>query len=99
LAQLWDNAGNLRGMPTAYFRSWTFEAGVLLLAVGVFATLHGVRAFRAADAAAAWHDISSPSSTGLTFTASYTELVVGVLLMLAGLAAMTFAALRVSRQH
>jgi hypothetical protein len=94
------------GMPTAYFRSWAFDAGALLLAVGVLATHHGVRAFRAAEATATWHDIDSPSSTGLTFTASYTDpvpfgpwLTVGVLLVLAGLAAVTFAALRISRQR
>jgi hypothetical protein len=57
-------------MPTAYFRPWAFDAGALLLAVGVLATHHGVRAFRAAEATATWHDIDSPSSTGLTFTAS-----------------------------
>jgi hypothetical protein len=93
-------------MPTAYFRSWAFDAGAALLAVGVFATNYGVRALRAADAAATWHDINSLSSTGLRFTASYTDpipfglwLIVGVLLVLAGLGAVTLAARRVSRQR
>ena len=90
-----------------YFRSWLFDAGVVPLAVGVFATHHGVRAFRAADAAATWHIINSPSSHDtLTFTARDTDpipfgpwLTVGVLLVVGGLAAVTFAAHRVSRQR
>jgi|HubBroStandDraft_3_1064219.scaffolds.fasta_scaffold486656_1 hypothetical protein len=93
-------------MPTAYFRSWTFDAGVVLLAVGAVATHHGVRAFRAADAAATWHVINSPSSTDLRFTAGYTDpisigpwLIAGVLLVLAGLGALMLGVLRVSRQR
>ena len=93
-------------MPTAYFRSWTFDAGVMLLAVGVFATHHGVRALRAAETAAAWHDIDSSSAGGFTFTASVSDpvplgpwLIVGVLMVLVGLAAVTFAVRRVSHQR
>jgi len=85
----------------AYFRSWTMDAGVLLLAFGLFATHHGVRALRAAEAAT-WHDIDSPSAGGFTFTASVSDpvtfgpwLIVGVLLVLAGLGAMLVAAVRV----
>jgi hypothetical protein len=31
-----------RAMPTAYFRSWTFDAGVVFLAVGVLWLIVGV---------------------------------------------------------
>ena len=89
-------------MPTAYIRSRAFDAGVVLLAVGVFATHHGVRALRAAEAAATWHDIDSSSAGGFTSAASVSEpvpislwLVAGVLLVLAGLGAMLIAAVRV----
>ena len=94
-------------MPTTYFRSWAFDAGLALLAVGVSVTYQGIRAFCAADAAAKWHIINSPSSHDtLTFTARYTDpipfgpwLIVGVLLVLAGLGAVAFAALRISRRR
>jgi hypothetical protein len=91
-------------MRTTYFRSWAFDAGVLLLAVGVFATHHNVRAHRAAEAAARWYDIDSSSAGGFTFTASVSDpvplgpwLIVGVLLVLVGLAALMFAVRRISR--
>jgi hypothetical protein len=93
-------------MPLAYFRSWTFDAGMVLLAVGVFATQHGVRALRAAEAAATWHDIDSSSAGGFTFAASVSDpvpvslwLILGVLPVIAGLATVTFAARLVSRQR
>jgi hypothetical protein len=92
-------------MPTAYFRSWAFSAGVVLLTIGVFATHHGVRAFRAADAAATWHDINRPSSNGFAFGASVSQvpislwLIMGVLFVLAGLGALMLGVLRVSRQR
>ena len=65
---------------------------MVLLAVGVLATHHGVRSFGAAEAAATWHDIDSSSAGGFTFTASVSDpvpfgpwLIVGVLLVLVGL--------------
>ena len=43
-----------------YFRSWLFDAGVVLLTVGVFATHHGVRAFRAAESRSELKDQETP---------------------------------------
>jgi hypothetical protein len=91
-------------MPTAYFRSWTFDTGVVLLSLGAFAVRYGFSEFRAAEAAATWHHINLPWSNGITFDAAYTKVLsVGPRLDRAvgarRLAPVTVAARRVSGQR
>jgi hypothetical protein len=93
-------------MPTAYFRSWTFDTGVVLLPLGAFAARYGFSECRAAEAAATWHHINLPWSNGITFDAAYTKVLSvgprldrGRAVGARRLAPVTVAARRVSRQR
>ena len=93
-------------MPTAYFRSWTFDTGVVLLPLGAFAVRYGFSEFRAAEAAAIWHHINLPWSNGITFDAAYTKVLSvgprldrGHAVGARRLAPVTVAARQVSRQR